>query len=176
MSITQFTNVKLKGSCVLSDNKLTTSTGNLLTFPSAGGEVALTSDIPSDIATLQGMTEVYGSAGAATMTLYWSSITIGEHSIVSGWFYLTYGNENTYKDPGFQILAPGKITAPIPDDGVDIYAFGVVKPGDSAPVGTVATPFNSENNGNFHISPDGSLYSMFKMTYGHWKTYFIYFV
>ena len=43
--IEYFENVPLKGSCKLLDNQLKTSTNNTLTFPAAGGELALKTDI-----------------------------------------------------------------------------------------------------------------------------------
>ena len=45
--IEYFDYVPFKGSCKLLDDSLTTSTSHKLTFPAAGGEVALKSDIES---------------------------------------------------------------------------------------------------------------------------------
>ena len=45
--IEYFDNVPFKGTCILSDNKLTTKNGKQLTFPDSTGEVALKTDIPA---------------------------------------------------------------------------------------------------------------------------------
>ena len=47
--IEYFDGVSMKQTCKLSDDKLTTSTNQQVVFPSAGGELALKSDIPNEL-------------------------------------------------------------------------------------------------------------------------------
>ena len=131
MSITKFNNVQLKQSCKLLDDQLKTSSGNTLTFPSAGGTVLLKSAIPSGAPTIctQDYHVDYSTTANASpvqdyVSIDWRWLQVGSKKIVFGDFRYFNGRQASTSET--TIAPEGTFSAmPLPYVGVQIRSMGV---------------------------------------------------
>ena len=135
--IEYFDNVPFKGTCILRDNQLTTSTNHTLTFPSNGGTLATTDQIPT-VPDLSGYATKTGTETLENKTLTTPTIA-------------------SFKNGSFTITAPSKtgtiaLTSDI-EAASDLSAYATKDGTETLTNKTLTSPtISTIKNGNYTLT------------------------